>query len=147
MLAAKRLEVSEALQRARALCQDPDPFWPLTRPEIEAAVPPEGISARKFLWACRDLFEARRRVLIHRPPLPPPPLLDLETVWERVFDEELERPRPKLDEGVYAGGLALLLEVSRPAGMRGKRSPMRDVDLLMVRESANGGWRSATPST
>ncbi len=134
-LVVRRLEVSEDLQQIRRMFGKQDPLWPLERDRIEALVPPEGLSARKLLRACRGLFEETRRELTQSPPPPPPPPDDddIKKVWEQVFAEEQKRPRSKLDEGVYAGGLLLLLEVLKPAGIQGERSPIRDVDLLLER--------------
>jgi len=131
----RRLEASEDLQQVRSMLREQDPLWPLERARIEVLVPPEGISPRRLLWNCRELFEERRRELSQpdtRPPLPPP-RDSFRECWEAAFEEELQRPQPKVDEGVYADGLLRLLDIVQPLGTRGERSRIRDVDLLIER--------------
>lgn len=142
-LVARRLEASEDLQQIRTMLQEQDRVWPLQREQIEAlvpsggvpsgGVPSGGISARMLLRDCREMFEKRRRELTGTRPPPPPPPSGLRECWEAVFEEELQRPQPKLDEGVYADGLLRLLDIIQRPGSQGERSNIRDVDLLIQR--------------
>jgi hypothetical protein len=107
-------------------------LWPFTTKEIEQLVPVGGASARKLIKEARHLFDQKRHVL-------PPSAADLGSHWKEQFEEELQKPITRLDEGVYEDGLLKLLEVKPPQGYRVHRGMERDLHVLLERNKEKVG--------
>ena len=119
-----RLHTQEEIANLQKEDPKRGPLWPFTIKEIEQLVPVGGVSARKFIREARHLFDTKRQV-------PPPPTADLGSHWKEQFEEELQKPITRLDEGVYEDGLLKLLEVKPPQGYRVHRGTERDLHILL----------------
>jgi hypothetical protein len=119
-----RLRTQEEIANLQKEDPKRGPLWPFTAKEIEPLVPVGGVSARKLIREVRHLFDKKRHV-------PPPPPPDLGSHWKEQFEEELQKPITRLDEGVYEEGLLKLLEIKPPRGYRVHRSTARDLHVLL----------------
>jgi hypothetical protein len=130
------IELRLRTQEEIANLQKEDPkrgsLWPFTTKEIEELVPVGGVSARKLIKETRHLFDQKRQVL-------PSSRADLGSHWKEQFEEELQKPITRLDEGVYEDGLLKLLEVKPPQGYRVHRGTERDLHVLLERDKENVG--------
>jgi hypothetical protein len=130
------IELRLGTQEEIANLQKEDPkrgaLWPFTTKEIEQLVPLGGVSARKLIKEARHLFDQKRHV-------PSRSLADLGSHWKEQFEEELQKPITRLDEGVYEDGLLKLLEVKPPQGYRVHRGMERDLHVLLERNKEKVG--------
>ena len=119
-----RLRTQEGIASLQKEDSKRGPLWPFTAKEIEQLVPVGGVSARQLIREARHLFDKKRHVL-------PPPPPDLGSHWKAQFEEELQKPITRLDEGVYEEGLLKLLEIKSPRDYRVHRGTERDLHVLL----------------
>jgi hypothetical protein len=134
LLVEQRLLAQPEIREIRRTCTGLDALWPLRRNEIEALVQAGGIPARLLLRQAKQLFDNRRDV---KPPVPSPKKrterinVKLGRYWVELFEQEMQLPLTRVDEGVYEDGLLKLLQAKSLPGRRVERGAGRDVHAIL----------------
>jgi hypothetical protein len=127
-----RLHTQEEITHLQKEDPKRGPLWPFTTKEIERLVSLGGVSPRKLIKEARHLFDEKRDAQS-------PPPADLGSHWQEQFEEELQKPITRLDEGIYEDGLLKLLEVKPLQGYRVHRGMGRDLHVLLESDQEKVG--------
>lgn len=123
-LVAARLDSLADLARERAA--QPDSLWPLKEEAVKAEVGPAGITARKLLSKCAELFDVSQ---IKNAALPSLSTEDyLEQGLQRLLEHAVSENQPGQD---LAHDLSLLLHLTGNPAARSSSDAERDVDLII----------------
>jgi AAA domain len=116
-----------------------DPLWPLRAGDIQQEIPVGGISARKLLFKCAELFDAAQLVEIGPKPEPVSTGEYLEQDVQRRLARAIGRNKPGQPEQDLAHDLSLLLHLNGHTVARRSAGAPPEVDLVI----SQGGERIA----
>jgi len=123
-LIAHRLGAQEELVAFRDTDARRGRLWPFTAAEIEQLIPAGGLSARELIRKVRHLFDQRKGA-------PLGPTKSLTDHWKEEFERGLNRPRIRVEEGVYEDGLLKLLQIKPLRGLRVHRGKEKDLHVIL----------------
>lgn len=134
LLVEQRLQAQPEIREIRRTHSQLDPLWPLQRIEIEALVQTGGIPARLLLRQAKQLFENKRTAKPIAPPVKDRTDRihdELSRHWVEQFEQEMQLPLTRVDEGVYEDGLLKLLQAKSLPGRQVDRGSGRDVHAIL----------------